>query len=264
MTRTWADSFRRVASDPEYALESLRTRVQNNVARHEEGHRGVPGHWGILSGLSQDCLMKMMHFGPGLVKEEVAPLAPLAARTVERFVEAFGGDEQVMHWGLEILGGVVMLQALGFEIPDDVLYLMKPLLVRMPTTRRDEFVDVHWSRALVALVLSERRVWGPIAGLLHDDDVPFTPGQRFQFNMQGLVANLAGAVVHGASFADVEPAWRDYLDSFPVLQGTKMASWDQLLWMARVVHHEVGGAPMKDVARLVYEDVVTAAGDAPR
>ena len=253
-----------MAGDPGYALESLQTRVQNNVLRHQQGHEGVPGHWGIFTELAQDCLMKMMHFGPDLVRDEVAPLAPVAGRTIDRFVEAFGSDEQVMPMGLDTLAGAVMLQALGFEIPDDVLYPMKPLLVRMPTTRRDEYVHAHWSRALAALVLSDRRVWGPIAGLPHDDEVPFTPGQQFQFNMQGLVAHLAGAVVHGASFADVEPAWRENLDCFPVLQGSLMASWASLLWAARLVHHEVGGAPMKDVARLVYEDVVTAAGDAPR
>ena len=85
----------------------------------------------------------------------------------------------------------------------------------------------------------------------------------FQFNLQGLLAYLAGAVEYGAAEVDVIPAWEDLLTSYPTLRDAKSIDQGTLLWIARTVFHRIGGHPVGEVAQRLHDSAWRLAGMEP-
>ena len=67
--------------------------------------------------------------------------------------------------------------------------------------------------------------------------------------------HLAGAVETGASFTDVAPAWRDFVGNLNGHEDTRQIDRATQYWIARVVHHRIGGAPLGSVAQWLHEQV---------
>ena len=82
-----------------------------------------------------------------------------------------------------------------------------------------------------------------VAALLREDPAtaPPDPGARFAGGVQPIQAHLARCLVAGDARA-AEPAWRAYLDGFPVNLAIEEATWPELLWVARTVRVALGRA----------------------
>lgn len=250
-TRT-AAHFERMADDELASIRSTRTK---RLAEYAQG-RGIIGLHLQLA--EADALRLLVGRGPDVVREELRPLVPYARREAEQmFRDYFRPDGPITGDAVASATGVCMYECLGLDA-GDVLSIFKPYLVRIETSRRDEYVFQHWNRALAALALDDRRTWGPIAGFMPKDPIEFTPRTVFEFNVQGFIAHLAGAIVHQRAFDDVLPAWRDFVRVYPYLQRTKMANLSTLLWSARLVHHHIGRKPLSTVAEFLYTEIQAA------
>jgi len=213
---------------------------------------------GINLGTAERAVGVLIASGPDVVRDELRALAPLAREQAEQMFEKyFRPDGRVTTSAVVAATGVCLYECLGLET-GGALAVFKPHLVRIETSRRDELVFEHWNRALVALALDDRLTWGPIAGFLPKDPVPFTPGATFAFNVQGFVAHLAGAIVHRRPIEEVLPAWHDLLRCYPELQAVAMANMATLLWAARLVHHHIGGQQLGTTAAFLYDETRAA------
>ena len=53
----------------------------------------------------------------------------------------------------------------------------------------------------------------------------------------------------------VEPAWREILDNFETQWSANRVDVSTLLWIARIVHHRIGGNALASVARWLHDEV---------
>ncbi len=214
------------------------------------------GIMGLNLGLAEFYgLRPLIACGPDLLRDELRPLVPYARAEAEQmFRDYYRPGRSIGTAALRSATGVCVYECLGLDA-DSALSVFKPELVRVETSRQDENVFHHWNRALTAIALDDRRTWGPICGLLPNHAVPFTPGQMFEFNVQGFITHLAGALVHGGSRVDVTPAWDDLLRCYPYLEEVNMTDGGTLLWAARVVHHHIGGEPLGTVGAFLYSEI---------
>jgi hypothetical protein len=240
------------------ALKSMMDLRASKLMKHREGRKRPGAHWSTLTGLSGFGMELLMTSGPERVREELGALGVVAMGGVADFIDAFGRDEPVPHRLLDQASSVCMMQVVGVDVGGDPLPALAPYLVRVDTNRSDEFVGHHWNRALLALILDDPRTWRPIAGFAEDDAIPFVPRRTFEFNVQGLVAHLAGAIVHRGLLEDVIDAWRDFVRCFPALVSARQANNQTLLWIGRVVFHHIGGEPLAQVGAQIHEAVAAA------
>lgn len=236
-------------------LASLHRSREKKLAEYAQGRTPI----GLDLQLAESgALRLLLGRGPDVVREELQPLVPYARRCAEQmFRDYFRPDGPITGDAVASATGVCLYECLGFDV-GDTLSIFKPYLVRIETSRRDQYVHEHWNRALAALALDDRRTWGPIAGFIPDDAIPFTPGATFEFNVQGFLAHLAGAIVHQRALDDVLPAWRDFVRAYPNLQRANMANLSTLLWAARLVDHHIGGQPLGTVAEFLYSEIRSA------
>jgi len=250
-TQTWKTILLAYQEDFPFELRDLREMREKYLANYSV-NKGVLG---INLGMTERAVRLLIACGPDVVREELRTLAPLAREQAEQmFQKYFRADGQVTASALVAATGVCLYECLGLGT-GGALAVFKPHLVRIETSRRDQFVFQHWNRALIALALDVRATWGPIAGFMPNDSVPFTPEATFAFNVQGFVAHLAGALIHGRAIADVLPAWRDFVRCFPELQAVAMADTGTLLWAARLVHHHIGGHALDTTGAFLYDEV---------
>ncbi|MBX3156757.1 MAG: hypothetical protein KF773_12195 [Deltaproteobacteria bacterium] len=127
------------------------------------------------------------------------------------------------------------------------------------TSSREESTSDHWERAFAALALDVRPVYRALAGADPKAPLPLEQRQAFGGNVQGLLRYLGAAVEHDLKFAAVEPAWRELLTNFDRHESSQQLFRNTLFWIGRIVHHQIGGAPLGSVAEWVHEQVATYA-----
>lgn len=86
----------------------------------------------------------------------------------------------------------------------------------------------------------------------------FSAGEAFGPNVQGVLAYLGAAIEHRAGLDAVLPAWRTLLAIAPELHDADQLRYPMLLWIARIVYHDIGGQPLGEVAERLYADVQAA------
>jgi len=212
------------------------------------------GDWKAAELLGEIISEMLIVRKPDFVRGQFAPIRHVVPQGVAAYLASLDKEGEISPIFFELSNSTAAYEALGFEVPPTVLASFRPYLARI-TYQRDDPQLWHWAKGITALVLDERAVWGPIAGIRADDPVPFTPGQTFATNMQGLLAHLAGARLAGASLHDVLPAWRSFLMvAEPMLQ-TRQIDKPVVLWVARFVFHHIGGAPLPTVANTYHEEI---------
>lgn len=85
----------------------------------------------------------------------------------------------------------------------------------------------------------------------------FSPGESFGPNLQALVHYLVQAVAAKASGEDVDAAIRDALGVFPYKLQDDQLGWGALGWLGRIRFHQLGGAPLGEVADRMFDYVRT-------
>jgi hypothetical protein len=150
-------------------------------------------------------------------------------------------------------------ELIGFDVPPSVLESFRPYLPAIQDFR--DKIRWRWTKGFTALALNERLVWAPVAGYLPDQPIPFTPGETFEFNVQGLLAHLGAACLAGASFEDVAPAWRSFMMCVDSLINTHQIEYVLVLWVARFVYHHIGQHPLGTVGELLHAEIQRCIAD---
>lgn len=123
-------------------------------------------------------------------------------------------------------------------------------------TRSDEEPSYHhWNRAFAALALGRKKLYRALSGVDPDQPLALTPSRGFGGNLQGLLRHLGGAVEHCAGFDTIEPAWRDFVTNLNRHEDTRQVDRETPFWVARVVHHQIGSAPLGSVAQWLHEEI---------
>lgn len=115
----------------------------------------------------------------------------------------------------------------------------------------DEFVREEMAFACVAAGMPD--LVARIFGAALPESV--RPGRTFGPNLGGLAKYLAAAARDGAPFADVEPAFDDFLADFPAKLQSGTEDWPTLLWCGRAVLSVIGGRPEAEVAAEIHRRV---------
>lgn len=182
----------------------------------------------------------------------IADLAPRVMPLLRPAIEALNPDEDKSFGELGIASLANLLACCGY--PDETS-LMSEWLWEIRTYRHDENVSPHWNKGFAALALDVKKLYRTHAGAEPDEPLSMTPSARFGGNLQGLLRHLAGAVETGATFATVEPAWRDFVVNLNRHEETRQIDRATPFWIARVVHHRIGGAPLGTVAQWLHEQI---------
>lgn len=132
-------------------------------------------------------------------------------------------------------------------------------LSEVETSSRDESTADHWDRGFAALALNRVKLYRALAGVDPDQPLQWAPSAGFGGNMQGFLRHLGAAVETGAPFAAIEPAWRDFVANLNRHEQVRQIGRETPFWIARVVHHRIGGAPLGSVAQWLHEQVKNAA-----
>ena len=121
-------------------------------------------------------------------------------------------------------------------------------LYQIETSKDEETSYRHWDRSFAALALDVRKLYRTLGGESPGKPLELEPSRGFGGNLQGLLRHFGAAVEHGAGFAAIEPAWRDLVANLERHDQSGQISPATTFWIARVVHHRIGGAPLGDVA----------------
>ena len=204
-------------------VETWDQRVQDTVLATGVAHRAsfVPLQrawpWAVASDLTQGGRFEVPHLGllSMLNQLQCLGLGPRDAGAVAAVVD--------LLWGLDTAG-------------------------TMPVWR-------HHSRGLAAIALDLPGVYRPVCGYAPDQALPFTAGEVFGLHAQGLLTHLGGAVEVRATEASVLPAFWDAIENWVLLTGGDIFTTTDLMWLARIVHHTIGGAPLESVAEWLHDSL---------
>ncbi len=246
---TWAERIEHVHSlhDDTYFADHLPRVIAQRQAAASTGAWGAADRLGsMIAGL-----IPIRHSAE--LRQLFSSLQTVVPGAVAAYLRKSEGDHDISTMIFEMTDATNAFECIGFEVPQAVLESFRPYLTRVMD--EPDIIKDRWSKGLVALALDERWVWAPIAGYLPDQPVPFVPGQQFGPNMQGLIAYLGGARLAGASFADVEPAWRSFMAMANSLFAIRHTNYNIILWVARIVFHHIGGRPLGTVADLLHDDI---------
>jgi hypothetical protein len=132
----------------------------------------------------------------------------------------------------------------------DHTHYFKDRLYDVEADRNDYFAFLYFAKAFAGIALREKSLYrgpsGTDAGW--DEPMPFTAGDLHGFNPQSLMAHLAGAVETEATIDDVWPAFEECVHLFPSRDATNEFDGAVLFWIARIVHHQIGGQPLGQTA----------------
>jgi hypothetical protein len=128
----------------------------------------------------------------------------------------------------------------------DFTHYFNDRLRNVQTNRNGDFPEWHHAKVLAAIAFGDRALYrGPVGSMtLLDEDMPFSPRQLHGFNPQSFLGHLAAAVEARATVDDVWPAFEEFVLNFPRKEESGAFDGACLFWVARIVHHELGGRPI--------------------
>jgi hypothetical protein len=192
---------------------------------------------------------------PGEAARALSPLAPLVDRAAAEVDAQHSPAERVAVHAVGLMNLGNALQSIGCDLGPGTIDRFRGWVSRLDAGRNDPQAYWYWSGGFAALALDERVTYRRYAGRGPKDALSFQPGQTFEFNLQGLMEHLAAAIEAGAKLDGVRPAWQDFLRQLDKLRAANTVDPGTVLWIARVVHHRIGGAPLGQVARRAHDDI---------
>ena len=247
---TWSERLAHMVKSQtgDYFTHHVPRFVALKLEAHTQGSAGSAGQVGYMAA------KLLFTRGPAFVREVFAPIRHVLPQAVAVYVArrdpALGEFSPGM---MDLSDAANAFQIIGFDVPSSVLESLRPYLPGIMELR--EYPQLRWNKGFTALALNERLVWAPIAGYLPDQPVPFTPRETFGFNVQGLLAHLGAARLVGATFEDVQPAWRSFMASADSLVNTHQINYELVLWIARIVYHHIGQHPLGTVGELLHAEI---------
>jgi hypothetical protein len=183
--------------------------------------------------------------GPQILLEPHSLLAPIFEDQCRRHPEEMTTGEIVLA------GHANLFACAGWA---DHINLFRDRLSDIRTKRNSRFAAWHHARALAGIALGEKSIYrNPVgAEVLFKEPLPFTPYARHGYNPQSFLAHLAGAVETHASIEEVWPAFEEFMFNFPGHEQTEEFDGACLFWVARIVHHQIGGQPLGETAAWLH------------
>jgi hypothetical protein len=219
------------------------------LRRYAHEHRT----WGAVDGVAYHIAEMVLLGGPLLAREVFAEVSGYLPNAVAAYLAEIDPNAELEPTLYELTDAANAFGVIGFPSSPELLRSLGPLLPRVPDER--DWPRWRWKQGFTAVALDDRWVWGPIAGYMPNDPVPFHAGATFGPNLQGLLGHLGAARAAKATFADVEPAWRSFMATADPLINMGQLDYSLILWVARIVFHDLGGQPLRDVAQLLHVDI---------
>ena len=159
--------------------------------------------------------------------------------------------ERVTAGEITLVGHANLFACAGWS---DHASLFRERLSDVRTERNSRFAAWHHARALAGIALGEKAIYrNPVgAEVLFKETLPFTPYARHGRNPQSFLAHLAGAVETHAAIEEVWPAFEEFVLNFPGHEQTEEFDGACLFWVARIVHHQIGGQPLGQTAAWLH------------
>jgi hypothetical protein len=246
---TWTSSRNHIDKQLDrHELELFRTIVPQRLEQFRNGSAAA------VDQLAFSLAWMLIARGPAFVRRELEPIKHLLPQSVAAYVKGCVGNHTLSSMIFEYSDATNIFEIVGLDISPEVLDTFRPFILRIETDRHDMTPD-HWTKALLSLALNERQGWAPIAGFAPTQDVPFVPGATFEFNVQGLIAHLGGALLSRAALDDVLPAWHQFMGIAVTLMDARQIDEQVILWVARVVFHHIGKEPLGSVGDRVFEEI---------
>jgi hypothetical protein len=137
--------------------------------------------------------------------------------------------------------------------PDFTFYFSDRLWA-VTTRRNSRFAHTHHAKVLIGIALGRKATYRGAVGtdIGIDQAMPFTPLELHGYNPQSFLAHLAGAVETHAAIEEVWPAFKEFVFNFPGHEQTEEFDGACLFWVARIVHHQIGGQPLGETAAWLH------------
>lgn len=151
--------------------------------------------------------------------------------------------KQLTPGELTLAGHANLFACCGYP---DFTHYFHDRIANVQTDRNGRFPERHHAKVLAAIAFGDRALYrGPVGSMAElDEDMPFVAGELHGFNSQSFLAHLAAAVEVGASVEDVWPAFEEFMHNFPRKEESGDFDGACLFWVARIIHHELGGRPL--------------------
>jgi hypothetical protein len=182
-------------------------------------------------------------------------IAPVAARVEPLLPPAMAARTTKVPKSAVELGVANLANLLACCGHRDLTAPISEWLSEIQTSKDEEPFDWHWDRGFASLALDRKKLYRALAGVGPDDPLKVEPGKKFGGNLQGLLRHLAAAVEQRAGFAAIEPAWRDLVANLRRHEQSGQIGRATPFWIARIVHHRIGGAPLGEVAGWLHEQI---------
>lgn len=162
---------------------------------------------------------------------------------------------------VEVLSLANLLECVGLEPDASVVGAGLRALELMKTSSRDNATQEyqHPRRVLLALVHHLPSVYRPAFGADAEAPMTFVPGETHWVGLDDFLKHLAGAIDQGGSYADVAPAFHDYLEWAKDEDRVELFILDELLLVARVIASNIIGLPVADVADWLRDFMLVSA-----
>jgi len=187
-------------------------------------------------------------WGPKKIEPVATQLAPL----VRPGLESRAPRDNKSIADLDVLDLANFMACCGYS---DETQIADEWLSEVRTYRDDEDVSPHWNKAFAALALGRKGLYRAMAGVDPTESVTLSRDRRFGGNVQGLLRHLAAAVEQGSGAAAVEVGWRDFLDMLVAHDDARSIDLATPFWVARIVHHQIGGSPLGSVAQWLHDEL---------
>ena len=148
------------------------------------------------------------------------------------------------------------LECCGVGISATTRTTMPMIVAKVRASRDDADASTYWSKGFAALALDDKKICSKYL----NSSLPFEPGATYEFNLQTFITMLANAIAHHALAESIVPAYEAVLANYPIFKSASTLEITSLFWIARVVHHRIGGAPLGDVAKLLHDTLWRLAG----
>jgi hypothetical protein len=183
--------------------------------------------------------------GPIALEEPYSLLAPIFEDQCRRV------PERITQGELKLIGHANLFACIG---KPDFTGLFRDRLSEVETQRNSTYANRHHAKALAGIALGEKFLYrNPVgAEVLFKEPMPFTPFERHGYNPQSFLAHLAGAVETHATIEEVWPAFEEFMFNFPGSEQAEEFDGACLFWVARIVHHQIGGQPLGETAAWLH------------
>jgi hypothetical protein len=186
---------------------------------------------------------------PDITSKEVAPLGSTIETAIAAVTKSHTG--KMARVEMAAAGVANLLDCGGVSISDRTFREVTTWLPRIVAKRNDLDTTTYWNKGFAALALGDQATYLQYC----DKPLQLEPGATYEHNLRGFITMLAAAVETKASVSAVLPAYNEVLDLYATFQSASTLDEYSLFWIARIVHHRLGGLPVRKVAAKLHDDL---------